>query len=148
MSRTRCRVLRLTVAMARLFIAVWPTEEVAEELRTLHRKDQQGVRFVPPDNWHITLRFLGDVHADDVAEALAGAELPACRARLGPAVDVLNERALVVPVAGIDDLAHVVREHTARIGEPAPKRNVSSAPALMQRMASEAAALSTQPPET
>jgi len=110
--------------MARLFIAVWPTEEVAEELRTLHRKDQQGVRFVPPDNWHITLRFLGDVHADDVAEALAGAELPACRARLGPAVDVLNERALVVPVAGIDDLAHVVREHTARIGEPAPKRFV------------------------
>lgn len=108
--------------MARLFIAVWPTEEVAEELRSLHRKDQQGVRFVPPENWHITLRFLGEAHPDDVAEAMAGISLPACRARLGPAVDVMNERSLVVPVAGVDALAHVVREHTTRIGEPVPKR--------------------------
>jgi len=109
-------------AMARLFLAIWPPDEVAEELMTLRRKDQQGVRFVNPDNWHITLRFFGEARHDDVADALAGVAFPSCQARLGPAVDVLSERALVVPVAGVDDLAHVVREHTAHIGEPSPKR--------------------------
>ncbi|MDO8391796.1 MAG: RNA 2',3'-cyclic phosphodiesterase [Actinomycetota bacterium] len=110
--------------MARLFLAIWPPDEVAEELLALHRKDQQGVRFVRPENWHITLRFFGEAHPSDVADALARAALPACHARLGPAVDVMNERALVVPVAGVDDLAFVVRERTARVGEPAPKRFV------------------------
>ena len=106
----------------RLFIAVWPTDEVVEELTTLHRKDQQGVRFVRPQNWHITLRFLGEASPHDVADALTGVALPACRARLGPAVDVMNERALVVPVAGVDELARMVRERTTKIGEPAPRR--------------------------
>ena len=110
--------------MTRLFIAVWPPEAVAEELMSLHRKDQQGVRFVHPDNWHITLRFMGEARVDDVCDALAREVLPACRARLGPAVDVMHERALVVPVSGVDDLAQVVRDATAHIGEPAPKRFV------------------------
>ena len=52
--------------MARLFIAVWPPEDVVSELTSLQRKDQRGVRFVPPDNWHITLRFLGDADPDQV----------------------------------------------------------------------------------
>jgi 2'-5' RNA ligase len=45
--------------MARLFIAVWPPDDVAAELSSIHRKDQRGVRFVEPETWHITLRFLG-----------------------------------------------------------------------------------------
>jgi 2'-5' RNA ligase len=108
--------------MARLFIAVWPPERVVEELTALRRKDQRGVRFVPPDNWHLTLRFLGEADADEVAEALDRATLPATTVTLGPAVDVLAERALVVPAAGLDDLAAVVAEHTAHLGEPPRKR--------------------------
>ena len=43
----------------RLFVAVWPPEEVVAELTALPRKDGRGVRFVAPENWHVTLRFLG-----------------------------------------------------------------------------------------
>ena len=110
--------------MPRLFVAVWPPEEVVAELTHLHRKDQRGVRFVPPDNWHVTLRFLGDASAAEVIAALDRTPLPPALARLGPAVDVLAERALVVPVGGLDDLAAAVIGATPDIGEPARKRFV------------------------
>jgi 2'-5' RNA ligase len=108
--------------MARLFIAVWPSEAVVAELMALHRKDQRGVRFVRPENWHITLRFFGTASPDEVTNALNGVTLPAAHARLGPAVDVVSERALVVPVDGLDALAQVVTERTSGIGERPPKR--------------------------
>lgn len=110
--------------MARLFIAVWPPEEVAAELTSLHRKDQRGVRFVRPENWHITLRFLGDADPGAVIDAVGGTTFEAARAHLGPAVDVLAERALVVPVDGLDALARRVTERTGQIGEPPRKRFV------------------------
>ncbi|WP_116999861.1 RNA 2',3'-cyclic phosphodiesterase [Desertimonas flava] len=110
--------------MARLFVAVWPTDEVVEALAAIHRKNQRGVRFVPPENWHVTLRFLGEASPEAVAAALDGGTFGATTARLGPAVDVMSERALVVPVAGVDDLAAVVTEQTRRLGEPPRKRFV------------------------
>ena len=110
--------------ITRLFVAVWPPDDVIEELCALHRKDQRGVRFVQPENWHVTLRFLGDANTAEVVAALDGVVLPQTRARLGPAVDVLAERALVVPVAGLDDLATTVLARTRGIGERAPKRFV------------------------
>jgi 2'-5' RNA ligase len=108
--------------MARLFIAVWPPEEVVADLTALHRKDQQGVRFVRPENWHITLRFLGDTDPGEVSAALDGITVEVARAHLGPAVDVIAERALVVPVAGLDELAGRVIERTGRIGDAPRKR--------------------------
>jgi len=106
----------------RLFVAVWPPEEVVEELMSLRRKDQRGVRFVRPENWHVTLRFLGDCRADDVAAALDGVALAPTRATLGPAVDVLDGRVLVVPVDGLDAIAAAVIERTRDVGDPPPKR--------------------------
>ncbi len=103
--------------MTRLFVAVWPPEEVVEELRALPRKDQRGVRFVPPDNWHVTLRFLGAADIDDAAAALDALHVPRATARLGPGIDVLGDRALVVPVHGLDDLAAAVTACTADLGE-------------------------------
>ncbi len=110
------------MGMARLFIAVWPPEDVISELTGLHRKDQRGVRFVPPENWHITLRFIGEADPDKVIEALRGEALPRADARLGPAVDMLAERALVIPAAGLEDLAERVTGLTAHIGKPTRKR--------------------------
>jgi 2'-5' RNA ligase len=107
---------------ARLFLAVWPPEVVVEELMALRRKDQRGVRFVPPDRWHVTLRFLGDASIGAVEAAMDAADLPAATARLGPAVDVLGERALVVPVAGLDELAARVTAATRDVGDPPPRR--------------------------
>ena len=48
----------------RLFFAVWPPEEVRDGLwRSLSglRDATPGVRWIPRDRYHITLRFLGDV---------------------------------------------------------------------------------------
>ena len=108
--------------MARLFLAVWPSDDVVDELRALRRKDQRGVRFVDPDRWHVTLRFLGEADPDEVGAAMDLAALPSATARFGPAVDVVGERALVVPVAGLDDLAAAVTAATAHLGEPPPRR--------------------------
>ncbi|MEI2817235.1 MAG: RNA 2',3'-cyclic phosphodiesterase [Microthrixaceae bacterium] len=107
--------------MPRLFVAVWPPEDVIAELTALARKDRRGIRFVEPERWHLTLRFLGDAAVDDAAEALDRAELPAATVRLGPAVDVLDERALVIPASGLDHLAAAVNSATADVGE-APRR--------------------------
>lgn len=88
---------------------------------SLRRKNQRGVRFVDPERWHITLRFLGNFDPDSVIDALEGVDFPAATARLGPAVDVFWERVLAVPVAGLDELAQITIDRTRRIGEP-PRR--------------------------
>lgn len=108
--------------MTRLFIAVWPPDEVVEELRALPRKDQRGVRFVEPERWHVTLRFLGEADPMQLSAALDGCVLAPATARLGPGVDVLGERSLVIPVGGLDELAADVRNLTAHLGEPARQR--------------------------
>ncbi len=109
--------------MARLFVAVRPPAHVVELLRELPRKDQRGVRFVPPDNWHATLRFLGDANPDAVAAALDQARLPGADARVGPAVDMLGSHSVMLPVTGLDHLAASVVEATAGLGtlDPRPK---------------------------
>jgi 2'-5' RNA ligase len=108
--------------MARLFVAVWPSEDVIEAVRVLRRKDQRGVRFVDPDRWHVTLRFLGEADPERAGALMDRAVLPDATARFGPAVDVVGERALVVPVAGLDGLASAVVAATARVGDPPPRR--------------------------
>ncbi len=108
--------------MARLFVAVWPPEEVVEAMRGLPRKDRPGFRWVPPENWHTTLRFLGDADAGDVADRLDHADLPAADARYGPAVDVLFDRVVAVPVHGLDELAAAVVDATRDLGDAPRKR--------------------------
>jgi RNA 2',3'-cyclic 3'-phosphodiesterase len=110
--------------IARLFVAMWPPASVIEALTALHSKDERGVRFVTPEQWHVTLRFLGQADPLEVADALDRTTLPVAHGHLGPAVDLLGERALIVPVAGVDALAAVVIRATRRIGEPPGKRFV------------------------
>lgn len=108
--------------MARLFVAVWPAEEVVEELCRLPRKDRPGVRWIAPENWHTTLRFLGDADAGEVADRLDRTDLPAATARYGPGVDLLWQRAIAVPVHGLDEVAAAVNAATSDLGEPPLKR--------------------------
>lgn len=112
----------MTGGVPRLSLAVIPPDDIVSELMSLPRKDVHGVRFVAPENWHVTLRFLGDTDVGHVVEAMDGADLPPATATLGPGVDVLSERTLVVPVAGLDELAAVVTENTREIGELPPRR--------------------------
>ena len=108
--------------MPRLFLAVWPPSAVVEQLAALPRPVQPGVRWVPDERLHLTLRFLGEADPDAVTSALADLRLPAAEATLGPVVSRLGRNVVVVPAAGLDDLAAVVREATAAIGRPLDPR--------------------------
>ncbi len=103
--------------MPRLFVAAWPDEKVMATLHELPRADEPGVRWVPADNWHVTLRFLGDIDVDPAATALAHSSLPTAHIRLGPRVERLGPRQLVVPADGADHLASAVRSATSGLGE-------------------------------
>jgi 2'-5' RNA ligase len=108
--------------VARIFVAVWPPDVVADALAALPRPTVAGVRWVPRDNLHVTLRFLGDADPDEVATRLRDAELPPSSATLGPAVSMLGRRVVMAPVAGLDPLAAAVIAATADLGRPAPTR--------------------------
>ena len=60
----------------RLFFAVWPPERLRRQLwRSLEptRRAVRGVRWVPPERYHITLRFMGDVSPESVEDLVAAA---------------------------------------------------------------------------
>lgn len=102
--------------MTRLFVAIWPPDEVLDALADVERPKDQGVKWVPQENLHVTLRFLGDADVDDVVARLDDVNLPAATAVVGPAFDLLGERSLVSPVAGVDELAAVVHQALRGLG--------------------------------
>ena len=109
--------------MTRLFVAIWPPDDVLDRLADVERPKDQGVKWVPHENLHITLRFLGDADEAEVAARLDEVLLPTATAVVGPAFDLLGERSLISPVAGVDDLADVVRQALRGLGtEPERKR--------------------------
>ncbi len=106
----------------RLFVGVTPPPAVLEVLRRLDRPDVPGLRWTTPEQWHVTLRFLGEVaDADGVADslgavpaALRAAGAPPTVAVLGPALAWFpGRRVLQVPVAGLDPPARAVARATA-----------------------------------
>ena len=113
----------------RLFVAVDPSEEVVDLLEALPRPGLMQLRWTTPPQWHVTLRFLGEV-ADDQVPALAGAldslagwygePGEPVQALLGPAVAwFTGRRVLQVPVDGLDLLAAQVAGATVPWGDPA-----------------------------
>ncbi len=109
--------------MPRLFVAVWPPEEVLDVVAALERPANEGLRWTTRDQWHVTLRFLGPVDIAPVEGALAGvAPAGAVRARLGPAVGRFGHGVLHVPVAGLDAIAAAVIRATAGLGRPPDER--------------------------
>jgi 2'-5' RNA ligase len=108
--------------MTRLFVAVWPSDGVLDRLNDLERPRDQGVRWLPAANLHVTLRFLGDADVDEVVATIDQVPLPAATATIGPAIDVLAERSLMLPVGGVDDLADVVRSATRGLGTERERR--------------------------
>jgi 2'-5' RNA ligase len=96
---------------------------VIERLAGLHRRRRDGVRWTTADQWHVTLRFLGEVEGPaPVVEALAEAQLEPAAAQLGPASEAFGRHVVAVPVAGLDELARRVAAATARFGSPPPDR--------------------------
>ena len=109
--------------MPRLFVAVWPPEEVLDRVAALERPAVTGLRWTRRDQWHVTLRFLGNVpDPAPLVEALTGLVLPAAHAVLGPGVDRFGRRVVHVPVAGLDAVAAGVVGATAALGQPPEDR--------------------------
>jgi RNA 2',3'-cyclic 3'-phosphodiesterase len=107
----------------RLFIAVVPPDEVLDAVAALPRPETEGLRWTSRDQWHVTLRFLGQVDGvADVTAALAGAALGRCEARLGPEIARFGRRVLQIPATGLDDLAAAVVAATGDIGRPPEDR--------------------------
>ena len=105
--------------MSRLFVAVWPPDEVVDALSTFPRERVPGVRWTTPQRWHVTLRFLGEADPDLAAAALAGLHHPTVAARSGERpVGRLGRGLLVLPVDGLDSLASAVSAVMTGIGQP------------------------------
>jgi 2'-5' RNA ligase len=109
-----------------LFVAVWPDPPVLEAVAAFERPDLPGGRWTTADQWHVTLRFLGEVAEADLAEVVDAMATVAARhgpltAVLGPVTGRFKERILHVPVSGLDDLAADVIAATATMGDAPPE---------------------------
>lgn len=113
----------------RLFVAVLPPLRVRRALAAaVSDVPRAELRWVDPAQWHVTLRFLGEVgDADGVGRALGSvpgalraAGVPPVVATLGPATGwMAGGRVLQVPVAGLDALAATVSDAVAPWAAPA-----------------------------
>jgi 2'-5' RNA ligase len=105
--------------MSRLFVAAELPPRVRTTLAaTVPRPSRAGVRWVPEEQWHVTLRFLGEADEGAAADALAELAAEPAMARLGPRVSRLGRDVVCIPVDGLDDLAGSVRRATRHVGEP------------------------------
>jgi RNA 2',3'-cyclic 3'-phosphodiesterase len=94
---------------ARLFVAVWPPPAVVRALTSMRGADQAGLRWMGPEHWHVTLRFLGAVEVEPAVRALDGlAGQPGAQATVGTAPIRLGREVIGVPVDGLERLAAAV----------------------------------------
>lgn len=77
----------------RLFVALTPPAPVREELAALEEPEFEGVRWVPADNLHLTLRFVGDT-GDEKREQF---EAALARVRVEPFVLPVGELGVFPP---------------------------------------------------
>jgi RNA 2',3'-cyclic 3'-phosphodiesterase len=120
--------------MARLFVAVWPPPAVVRAIAAeVPRPPRPGVRWVPPQDWHVTLRFLGRAEPAEAVEALDRLVGVPVRASIGPAVTTLGRAVVCLPVGGLDDLAGAVRSATAGVGQPPDPRGFTGHLTLARR---------------
>ncbi|MEE2769286.1 MAG: hypothetical protein VX833_08740 [Actinomycetota bacterium] len=110
----------------RLFVAALPDPAIVQYLLQVYggwpRPEIDGLRWTGPDQWHVTLRFLG--LADPIAAAVALDQLGtvAAKARLGPTTALFGRGILMVPVVGVDSLAGAVAAATPGVGETPENR--------------------------
>jgi len=107
---------------------VWPTAPVLDALAALPRPAVDGVRWSTQDQWHVTLRFFGELGPVDVERARAALALVAgswpgpFEVLGGPGTRFLGPSLVVWPVEGLASLARAVEQATAGIGRPVPDR--------------------------
>lgn len=105
--------------MGRLFVAIWPPPDVIALLAELSRYPLAGARWTTERQWHVTLRFVGDVDDAAAVAALDRLDAPSSTAVLGPGAQRLGRDVLVVPVGGLEELAAAVDDAFDGLGAPA-----------------------------
>ncbi len=114
--------------MARCFVAIWPPPEVISALTALPRPPVEGARWTTEGQWHVTLRFFGDLGPEAVRTAtaslasLAGSLADQLTAQGGPGTRFLGPGLVVWPVEGLENAAKAVESVTAKIGQAVPER--------------------------
>ena len=105
----------------RLFVAVRPPDVVLDQLAALPRPEHTSARWTSRAQWHVTLRFLGNVEDPvPVIEALerVAATLAPVDVSMGPRPGVLGRQVVYLPVTGLDEVADRVVRATVDFGEP------------------------------
>ncbi|GAB3717415.1 RNA 2',3'-cyclic phosphodiesterase [Nocardiopsis oceani] len=119
-----------------LFVALWPPQEVVDELAQAvrpARPSATGLRWTRPEEWHLTLAFLGEVPEDRLPEltsalgrALGGHPAPYLAADLWGTFPNRAQRASVlwcgVTGEGLHELAGAVRDAARSAGVPVESR--------------------------
>jgi RNA 2',3'-cyclic 3'-phosphodiesterase len=102
-----------------MFVAVWPDDLTMRRLSALELGSVAGLRAVRPGQWHVTVRFLGDVEHHlfpTLIEALERAvtTVPSpVHCSIGPATAWFSGgRVLQIPATGLEDVAGTVRQAT------------------------------------
>lgn len=123
----------------RCFVAVWPSAGAAAMLEALPRPQLPALRWTTPDQWHVTLHFLGNVdprRRPDLERALErvgrGVRGPVA-ASLGPATTRLGRSVLCVPVVGLDAVAEAVGRELASGSGPGYRGHLTLARARRGR---------------
>lgn len=107
----------------RLFVAIVPPPEAVALVARLPRAEAPRVRWTTEEQWHVTLRFLGECSADEAVAALRTvAWPPAPEAVLRADVRSFGRDLLYVPVEGVDPLGAAVVAATRGVGAPPPGR--------------------------
>jgi 2'-5' RNA ligase len=104
-----------------MFVAVWPDESTRKAISLLQLRAIQGLRPVRRGQWHITLRFLGEVDKSlvpAITDSLgaAGSTLAKARCEVGPSTAWFSgNRVLQIPANGLDHVASAVYAATIPI---------------------------------
>src|SRR5258707_4871563 len=91
-----------------MFVAVWPPDDVLDAIAALPRPDVAGLRWTPPAQWHVTLRFLGECDTEAAVEAIGRLQTGPATAVVGPVTGRFGRRILQVPVGGLESVAPAV----------------------------------------
>jgi 2'-5' RNA ligase len=106
----------------RLFVAVWPSTEVLDTIAAFERPDVRGLRWTTPDQWHVTLRFMGECDGDEATAAFLAIEADPVEVTMGPTTGRFGRRILYVPTEGLLSLATATVAATAGVGKPPDPR--------------------------
>lgn len=100
----------------RCFLAVYPDADARRALAEVVPEEDGGLRVTDLSDWHVTVRFLGELDDGEVAAVAAAAtraaaSVPPCCVRLGPATALgAGGHVLFVPACGLEGLAGALDE--------------------------------------